>query len=96
MQPGKKTDSTNNSMELIILQERLRQSRHSFNAALAMTAASSVISLVGIAFLLTGQPALGVTMVAGGLGSAGSCIKLSKDANDRLDKLLVEFENEED
>ena len=78
------------SVELIIAQERLRQARYSFNMAIVATALSFSISLAGTGMLLSNKVPQGTVLTACGLVSAVEFHKLSKDANDRLDKILLE------
>lgn len=80
------------SIELSIAQERLRQSRYSFNLAIAATAISFFISLVGAGIFLSNKVPQGTVVAAVGLVSGVRCTKLANDANDRLDKILEEFE----
>lgn len=79
-----------NTIELSIAQERLRQAYHSFNLALFATAASFCIGLVGAGLLLSGKVPEGTITAVGGLASSVRCIQFAKDANDRLDNILVE------
>lgn len=85
---------SHSSIELSIAQERLRQSRYSFNLAIAATAMSFFISLVGAGILLSNKVHQGTVIAAVGLVSGVRCTKLANDANDRLDKILVEEEEE--
>jgi hypothetical protein len=82
---------TYSAVELSIAQERLRQARWSFNVALAMTTAFAVISLVGVALLLSGKTTEGSVAAAGGFASSVRCLQLAKDTNDRLDKIAAEI-----
>ena len=81
-------------MEEQRFQERLRQARLSFNLALTATAISFSISLIGGGLLLSGQTPSGTITSAAGVVSSAGCLKLAKDANDRLDKILLEEDNE--
>lgn len=83
---------SHSSIELSIAQERLRQSRYSFNLAIIATAVSFFISLVGAGILLSNKVPQGTVITAVGLVSGVRCTQLAKDANDRLDKILVEEE----
>lgn len=83
-----------NQLEISIVKERLRQARTSFGFAAAMTAASAITSLTGAALLIGGVVPAGLIVAAGGLLGASS-FKLTKDANDRLDKLAEEMSKEE-
>lgn len=84
----------NLSIEWSIAQERLRQARLSFNLALAATAVSFFISLIGGGLLLSGKISSGTVTSAVGLVSSAGCLKFGKDANDRLDKILNESEDD--
>ncbi|KAM3112778.1 TRADD-N-associated membrane domain-containing protein [Phormidesmis sp. 146-33] len=71
------------------LQERLRQARLSFNAALIATSTSAVISVAGFFIMGSGNFWIGASTTTGGGLSSLVCahfLKLAKDANDRLDK----------
>lgn len=94
MQPTPKFLGSN-SVEMSIAQERLRQSRYSFNLALIATALSACISLVGGGLLLSGKVSEGTVTAAGGMAASVQCIQLAKDANDRLDKIFPELKDED-
>jgi hypothetical protein len=81
-------------LELKIGQERLRQARYSFNIALASGAAFTGISFVGATLLLLGKVPEGTMVASSGMLSSVGCVRLAKDANDRLDKLLNELMDE--
>ncbi|MEO0807488.1 MAG: hypothetical protein AAFY33_14395, partial [Cyanobacteria bacterium J06643_4] len=53
----------------------------------------TVFGLVGAITLLTGNIPEGSITSAVGLTSSVHCSRLSKDANDRLDKLMAELDN---
>ena len=81
----------------IICQERIRQARHGFDAALILTVASSTVTLAGIILLLAGQVSQGSLTTVGGLASnlvSVRCLQLAKDANDRLDKVAKELKDD--
>ena len=85
------------SQEGIICQERIRQACWGFNLAVGFVATSSAITLFGFILFLAGQTSKGAYMAAGGLSSTavgGCCMRLSRDANDRLDKLARELEHD--
>ena len=84
------------AMELSIAQERLRQARLSFNLALIATATSACVSLLGAGLLLAGQATQGAVTTTGGLAFSVRCVQLAKDANDRLDKILAELQDEDE
>ena len=79
------------NIEISIAQERLRQARHSFNAALVATALSTCIGLVGAGLLLLGKVSEGTVTALGCAVSCAGCIRLAQDANDRLDKIAQEI-----
>lgn len=74
--------------------ERLRQVRLSFNLAFLLITVSASITFVGVGLLLSGKVSEGSTLTAGGVAgnvvSSVGFLKLTKDANDRLDRLLEE------
>ena len=81
-----------------IKSELLRQARWSFNFAIFMMAAGSVISIAGIGLWLSGKVPEGVVTAAGGLASyivPANCLKLTEKSNDRLNKLLRESKEEQ-
>ena len=79
----------------LILKERLRQARLSFNLALIMTAATATIGLIGISLLLQEKVSEGVIATMGGGASSICCFRLAKDANDRLDRIAAELDDEQ-
>ncbi|MBD2180150.1 hypothetical protein H6S82_05655 [Planktothrix sp. FACHB-1355] len=86
------------NFDLYILQERLRQARLSFNLALGLIAISTTISIFGIGLLLKGQISQVTATTAGGLAAnvVSVCVlKLTRDANDRLDKMAKELMDKE-
>ena len=87
--------NSNLSIEWSIAQERLRQARLSFNLALTATAISFSISLMGGGLLLSGKVPSGTVTTAVGLVSSAGCLKFGNDANDRLDKILDESEDDD-
>ncbi|MEG4288356.1 hypothetical protein Q5692_07135 [Microcoleus sp. C2C3] len=80
----KLSTNAHSALEMIIAEERLRQSRYSFNAALAATIFSSIVSA---ALLLSGKVPEGAVTTSISVG----CSKLAKDANDRLDRITKEL-----
>lgn len=83
------------AIELSIVQERLRQAHFGFNLAFTATAISACVSLIGAGLLLSGKVPEGMVITSGGLVSSVRCVRLAKDANDRLDKILAELKDEE-
>jgi hypothetical protein len=92
------TKSMNNSQlpgdKDSIVRERIRQAHHSFNLALAATTASFLISIVGAGLLFANKVPEGGTATAGGLLSSVGFIKFAKDANDRLDLIYGELDED--
>jgi CHASE2 domain-containing sensor protein len=86
--------NSNSSIEWMIAQERLRQARYSFNLALTTTAVSFCISLVGAGLLMSDKVPSGAITSAIGLVSSVRYFEFAKDANDRLDKILDESEDD--
>lgn len=82
-------------IELSIAQERLRQAHFSFNLAFVATAISASVGLIGAGLLVSGKVPEGSVTAAGGLVSSIRCVQLAKDANDRLDKILMELQDED-
>ena len=82
-------------MELSIAQERLRQARLSFNLALIATAISACVSLTGAGLLLSGKVSEGAVTTTGGLAFSVRCVRLAKYTNDRLDRILTEWQKDE-
>ncbi len=95
LQPQPQLGDINSVIEMSIAAERLRQAHHSFNLALIATALSFGIGLVGAGLLLSGKVLEGTVTAVGGLASSVQCIQFAKDANDRLDKILVELKDED-
>jgi hypothetical protein len=84
-----------NSMEKSIVRERIRQARHSFNLALAATTTSFIVSIIGAGLLFANQVPEGGAVTAGGLLSSVGFSKLAKEANDRLDRIYGELDDDE-
>jgi len=99
----------NHFLKQQIAQEILRQTRATFNlahqsfqGAIFMTAASAIVSLVGVGLLLSGKTSEGTITTAGGLVSGVGFSQLMKDAeerlehaNERLDKIVSELADAE-
>jgi hypothetical protein len=93
-----RVDDFHNSNQETIRNELLRQARWSFNFAIFMMAASSVISIAGIGLLLSGKVREGAVTAAGGLASyivPANCLRLAEKSNDRLNKMLREPKQEQ-
>ena len=85
-------DSKN--LEFAILQERLRQARHSFNMALFVTTACGITGLIGIGLVVTGKTSEGSVLTTGGMAPIAVCLQFAKDANARLDDIFQELQND--
>lgn len=86
------------SMEDKLMQERLRQAKLSFNTSLGLILISGILSFSGIVLILTGKVPEGMTMTSGGLVSKVVIVRsmqLTKDTNDRLDKIAENRDDEE-
>jgi hypothetical protein len=86
--PNKKPPT---SIEVAVIQERLRQARYSFNTALISSAAFAAIGFLGAAIVLFGAGKEGAVIASTGMAGSVGCMQLAKDANDRLDKIMDEF-----
>ncbi|BAY34706.1 hypothetical protein NIES2107_66120 [Nostoc carneum NIES-2107] len=75
-----------------VTQERLRQARWSFNLAWVMSAMCGIVSLVGVGLSLSGNLPEGLITIVEGIVSSVPWLRLAKDANDRLDRLISEEE----
>lgn len=80
-------------IELQVMRERLRQACQSFNLALGMVVVCAAVGLAGIGLLWSSKVSQGAVAAAGGFFSAVPCIKLAREANDRLDKMLSESQD---
>ncbi|MBD2025685.1 hypothetical protein H6F80_14995 [Leptolyngbya sp. FACHB-711] len=82
-------------MELEIAHERIRQARHGYNLAFTMTAVCSAVAITGGILLANGKIPEGAIATAGGTAPLISCLKFAREANDRLDKLLMIMKHDE-
>jgi hypothetical protein len=85
------------SQEDRICQERIRQAKLAFNLSVTFVGASAGITLIGVVFLLAGWVSQGAYAAVGGLTSTavgGRCVQLSREANDRLDRIAQELNDE--
>lgn len=81
-------------VKLLIVQERLRQARRSFDLAIIATSLSFGISVVGAECLLANQASEGAVATAIGLVAGVRCVRIAKDANNRVDRMLAEVDEE--
>jgi hypothetical protein len=89
--PNPQPEDRDNEIKHRIAEERLFQASFSFKLASIATAAFASISLIGAGLLLSGYLSEGTLTAASGAGSTIYCIKLAKDANDRLDRIFAEL-----
>jgi hypothetical protein len=89
--PNHQPEDCDNEIKHRIAEERLFQASFSFKLASIATAAFASISLIGAGLLLSGYLSAGTLTTASGAGSTIYCIKLAKDANDRLDHIFEEL-----
>ena len=80
----------------IILHERIRQARKAFDLAYAMTGVSVFIALTGVIFAMSGQVPAGVLTATGSGSLIAGSLRLAKDANDRLDKLASDADEDDE
>lgn len=71
--------------------ERIRQAKLAFNAALIAAALSSGITLTGIGLLYFGKISEGAATTSGGLASNVAVAVIAKDANNRLDEAMDDW-----
>ena len=88
-QPSFKDDYSDIKEEII--REFLREVRQSYNLALAVTAASALITLLGVGLLyLDKVPEASITAGGGVLASLRS-VQFAKDAKEELRQMLTKF-----
>jgi hypothetical protein len=89
--PTHQPEDRDDKMRQRIAEERLFQARISFKLASISTAAFASVSLVGAGLLLSGYLSEGTLTAASGAVPTVYCVKLAKDANDRLDRIFEEL-----
>ncbi|WP_353736632.1 hypothetical protein [Leptolyngbya sp. UWPOB_LEPTO1] len=89
--PNSESLASNRSL---VLRERLRQAKLSFDLAFIMTVVTAVISLAGLSLLFSKRGSEGLITTLGGGSFSVCCYRLAKDANDRLDKIASELDDE--
>jgi hypothetical protein len=89
--PSPQPKDRDNEMKQRIADERLFQASISFKLASISATAFASISLVGAGLLLSGYLSAGTLTAASGAVPTVYCIKLAKDANDRLDRIFEEL-----
>jgi hypothetical protein len=89
--PTPQPEDRDEKMKQRIADERLFQASISFKLASIATTAFASVSLVGAGLLLSGYLSAGTLAAASGAVPTVYCIKLAKDANDRLDRIFEEL-----
>jgi len=88
---------TSTTMEKLLIKERLRQARLSFNIALSLTKISAIIIVTIVALLLSGKISERTATTAGELASklVIVAIKITKYTNEKCDKTATELKDED-
>jgi len=81
-------DDERGQLKAEILRELLRQARHSYNLALAVTTGSALITLAGVGLLYLEKIPAASVATAGGAISSISCIQLAKESKEELRQLM--------
>jgi hypothetical protein len=79
------------TIELMIIHERIRQAQSSYNIASCAAIAAFMISIMGTGLLSSNKILEGSATTTGGLFSSMGFIKICKDANDRLDRYYADL-----
>jgi hypothetical protein len=85
------TPTSSSQPKHLVIEERVRQARLGFNFCLGFVSLSATVTLAGVILLLTGYLSQGGYATLGGLTSTAvghRCMQLSRDANDRLDRII--------
>ena len=81
-------------IELSIAKERLRQAQRSFDLAWVTTALCAFVGIGGVVLVMTGKTIPGSAATITGVGATVYCLRLAKDANDRLDKVAKDLNDD--
>jgi hypothetical protein len=73
-----------------VAEERLRHVHQSFNLAIGCITACVVTTFVGIGLVYTGKVGVGIVTGVAGTAPIAHCVKLYREASDRLDELMDE------
>lgn len=73
------------------LRMRIRHANFAFNCFLTATVVSAIVSSLGIVLLFSGKVKEGGITGTGGFIATAGLAKLSKDANDRVDQAMQEY-----
>jgi hypothetical protein len=87
--PTPQPEGRDDEMKQRIAEERLFQASLSFRLASIATAAFASVSLVGAGLLLSGYLSEGTLAAASGAVPTVYCVKLARDANDRLKSIDI-------
>lgn len=87
-QPNSNDDSSNIKEE--ILRELLRQVYQSYNLALAVTAASALMTLSGVGLLYVNKLSEASLTTAGGVLASLHSVQLAKEAKEELRQMMDE------
>jgi hypothetical protein len=93
------TSEADNSLKIeqAIIQDSRRQARFSYNATAGFIIASAVVNILGIGLLFFGKVPEGTITTASGLTTniVSVLVMLTKENNDRLDRLTKQFKDED-
>jgi len=96
MKLGAGSDENNNSsLEQEVIKQRLHEVRLTFNCIIFLALTSAAVSIVGIGCLFSGKISEGIATTTGGMAGkivSAHLLKLNKEANDRLEEMIKEFE----
>lgn len=88
--------SEEDSFKRRVLQMHFQQARLTFYLVLGATGLSVLVSIIGVALLLSGQISKGSAIAATGLIPTAVCATLADKAINRLDRLVTEPDDGED
>lgn len=75
-------------------EERFRQAQQSFNVAIICITACVGTTFIGIGLVYTGKVGVGIVTGVAGAAPIARCVKFYREANDRLDELMDESDDE--
>ena len=96
--PSSSDDSSKIARRCQMIQDSWRQARFSYNATLGFIITSALVNIFGIVQLFSGKVTEGSVATAGGLTSkmvSVGLLKVTKETNDRLDRLAKEFKDDD-
>jgi hypothetical protein len=76
-------------------EERFRQAQQSFNIAIICIAACVGTTFIGIGIVYTGKVSVGILTGVAGAAPIARCVKFYREANDRLDDLMDESDDDD-